>query len=140
MTTNRNQTDPADPRRAHLEVPDAEAEERLSEHMLEDTPEGRGPSKKIVRSELPIVFILAALAFVGLVAITLASRPSYSTVLTIAIIGLAYVVASPVLIAFMLRKRDEVKAHERAHEMVEGTSNHRGRIRRRAFYWSDSST
>ena len=140
MTTNPSRTGPADPRRARLEVPDVETVQKVSESMLENTPEGRGPSKKIIRSELPVVFILAALAFVGLVAITLASRPSYSTVLTIAIIGLAYVVATPVLIAFLFRKRDEVKAHERAHEIVEGSSNHRGRIRRRAFYWSDTST
>lgn len=140
MTTNPNPAEPADPRRTHYEVPDREAEDRLSESMLDEAPEGRPPSKKLMRNELPVVFILGALAFVGLVAITLATRPSYNTVLTIAIIGLAYVLASPVLVAFLLRKRDEVKAHERAHEIVEGSSRPRGRIRKRAFYWSDSST
>jgi hypothetical protein len=133
----------ADPNQLRAQKPEPrvdDPEQELTDAFLEESPEGRGPAKRIVNVEIILVWIAATIALGALVAITLATKPSYGTLLTIAIIGLGYAVASPVIVASLLRRRDEVQAHHRAHELVEGAGRHEGRVRRRAFYWSDNST
>jgi len=116
-------------------APETEGEERLTEALLEETPEGRGPSRRIVHAEVIFVWIAALTALVALVAITLATKPSYSTMLTIALLGLGYVVVSPVIVASILRRRDAVEAHDRAHDMVERGSHEA--VRARPTYGGD---
>lgn len=137
MTANPEHLRAHDPRGR---TPEADAEDEITGALLDETPEGRGPPKKMVNMEIVFVWIAATIALGGLVAITLATKPSYGALLTISIMGLGYAVATPVIIASLLRRRDEVEANRRAREIVDGAGRHEARVRRRAFYWSDNST
>lgn len=137
MTTNPEHLHTRDPRGHTTET---EAEDEITGALLDETPEGRGPPKKVVNMEILFVWIAATIALGGLLAITLATKPSYGALLTISILGLGYAIATPVIVASLLRRRDEVEANQRARELVDGAGRHEARVRRRAFYWSDSST
>lgn len=123
-------------KRVHRDPPRTAEEDQIAEQMLEETPEGRGPAKEVVRREIPFVWIASTIAVVALGALVIAARPSWGTIIVVGLLALGYVFASPVILASMHRKRDEVEVSQRAHDVIDESEHPRERVRRRAFYWS----
>ncbi|MBK7404511.1 MAG: hypothetical protein IPJ41_07705 [Phycisphaerales bacterium] len=96
-----------------------ELEAALTAAMLEQAPDGPGPCPRTLHRELDALSITAAVLIVGCVGAILIVRPPSSTLLAVAAISLAYACSSPVLVAALLRHRDETDAHGWAHEQVE---------------------